>query len=206
MSVTRRSDLSFLAALAVLAACGGKDEPAAAAAQGAKAPSAVPVEVVAARRDTVVDAIEATGEIEAVQSIELRPDVDGRISEILVREGATVGKGTPLFRIDDAERRAEVERARADRDLAKQALDRTRELLAQKASSQSDLERAEATARSTQAQLDLLQIRLDRSVVRAPFSGVVGQRFVSIGDYVTSSTRLASLQTVSPQRATLQVP
>lgn len=204
MIVTVRT-VGLLAAAAVLVtACGGEAPDAKATAP--KGPTAVPVEVVAARTDTVVDAIEATGEIEAVQSIELRPDVDGRISEILVREGAVVAKGTPLFRIDDAERRAEVDRATADRDLAKQALERTRDLLAQDAASRSDLERAEATARSTQAQLDLLAVRLNRSVVRAPFGGVVGQRFVSIGDVVTSSTRLAALQTVSPQRAALQVP
>ena len=51
---------------------------------------------------------------------------------------------------------------------------RTRELLSQKASSQSELERAEATARSTEAEYQLLKVRLDRTTVRAPFSGVVG--------------------------------
>lgn len=194
----------LLLAAATTIACGKDDSATKTAA--AKAPPAIPVEVVAARTDTVTDAIEATGEIEAMQSIELRPDVDGRIAEILVREGAMVAKGAPLFRIDAAERRAEVARATADRDLARQALERTRDLLTQKASSQADLERAEAMARSTDAQLELLTIRLDRSVVRAPFAGVVGQRFVSIGDFVTSASRLAALQTIAPQRAAVQVP
>ena len=70
----------------------------------------------------------------------------------------------------------------------------------------SDLERAEATERGTRAQVDLLKIRVERSVVRAPFSGVVGQRFVSQGDYVTTSSRLVTLQTVNPQRVTFRVP
>ena len=108
--------------------------------------------------------------------------------------------------MDDGELKAEVARAEADRDLARQALARTRELIDQQASSQADLERAEATARSTRAQYDLLSLRLARTTVRAPFSGVVGQRFVSVGDYLTTSTRLASLQTVHPQRAAFQVP
>ena len=108
--------------------------------------------------------------------------------------------------MDDAELKAQVARAEADRDLARQSLARTRDLLGQKASSQSELERAEATARSNEAQLALLTIRLERTVVRAPFAGVVGQRFVSLGDYVTTDTRLLSLQTVSPQRAVFQVP
>ena len=185
---------------------GPKGGGAAGGAAGGGGPPAMPVEVAVARTDTVVDAILATGQMEAMQSIELRPEVEGRLAEILVREGALVGKGTPLFKVDDAELRAQVARAEADRDLARQSLTRTRDLLTQKASSQSELERAEATARSNDAQLSLLSTRLERTVVRAPFAGAIGQRFVSLGDYVTTDTRLVSLQTVSPQRAVFQVP
>jgi membrane fusion protein (multidrug efflux system) len=166
----------------------------------------MPVETAAARADTVIDAILATGQVEALQSIELKPDAEGRLVRILVREGALVGRGTPLFKIDDAELKAQVAEVTAERDLARQSLNRTRDLLSQKASSQAELERTEATLRSNQAQLDRLKVRLDRTLVRAPFAGVVGQRFVSLGDYVTSDSRLAALQTVSPQRASFQVP
>jgi membrane fusion protein, multidrug efflux system len=164
------------------------------------------VEAAAARSDTVIDAIQATGQIEAIQSIDLKPEVEGRLVRILVREGALVNRGTPLFKIDDAELKAQVAQIEADRDLAQQSLTRTRDLLQQKASSQAELERAEATLRSNQAQLERLSVRLDRTLVRAPFAGVVGRRFVSLGDYVNSDTRLAALQTVSPQRASFQVP
>jgi membrane fusion protein, multidrug efflux system len=173
---------------------------------GGGGPPAMPVEVVTAVADTVVDAILATGQIEAINSVELRPDIEGRIVAILVREGSMVSKGQPLFQVDDAELKAEVARAEAERDLARQSLTRTRELLSQKASSQSELERAEATARSTEAQYQLLKVRLDRTTVRAPFSGVAGRRLVSLGDYVTTDTGLMTLQTVSPQRAVFQVP
>ncbi len=195
----------FILSLA-LSACGKAGDP---AVRGAGAPGAtppMPVEVAAAFTDTVLDAISATGQIEAVQSIDLRPDVEGRITAILVREGSYVGQGTGLFRIDDAELRAQADRARADRDLARQNLDRTKELLAQNASSQAELERAEAAFRSAAASLALLEVRINRSTVRAPFAGVMGQRYVSLGDYVTTSTRLASLQTVHPERAVLTVP
>ena len=57
----------------------------------------MPVEVAAARADTVVDAILATGQIEAMQSIELRPDVEGRVVQILVREGIAGGRGYPAL-------------------------------------------------------------------------------------------------------------
>src|SRR5213594_2891102 len=202
-------DAVWLMALAIAAgACkkGKAGGPDPAGGGGGGAPMGLPVEVVVARTDTVRDEISATGQIEAVQSIDLRPEVDGRIVEIPVREGQEVDKGTPLFKVDDAQLQAQVAQLAAQRDLAQQALARAKELAQQNASSAADLEQAEATARSAQAQYDLQRIRLDRTTVRAPFAGVVGQRYVSLGDYVTTSTRLASLHTVNPQRATFQVP
>jgi len=162
--------------------------------------------VVVAWADTVVDAITATGQVEAVQSIELRPEVDGRIVEIMVREGGAVAEGAGLFRIDDKELQAQVARAEATRDLARQAAERTRQLAAERASTTAEMERTEASLRSAQADLDLLSLRLERTVVRAPFAGVAGQRLVSLGDYVNSNSRLVVLQTVDPQRASFQVP
>src|SRR5439155_348226 len=174
---------------------GGAGDP------GGGAPMGMPVEVVVARTDTVRDEISATGQIEAVQSIDLRPEVDGRIVEILIREGQEVEQGTPLFKVDDAQLKAQVAQLEAQRALA-----RAKDLAQQNASSTADLEKAEAEARGAQAQYDLQRIRLERTTVRAPFAGVVGQRWVSLGDYVTNSTKLASLHTVNPQRATFQVP
>ena len=206
MSVARLGVVALLA----LAACGKKaeDGPGAGAGDGGGGGGApgLPVEVAVARQDTVVDAILATGEVEAIQSAELKPEIDGRITEILMREGTEVREGAPLFRIDDAELKAEVARATAERDLAEQALARTRSLLDQKAASTSDLERAEATARSARASLELLQVRLGRTTVRAPFSGILGQRMVSLGDYVTTGTSLVRIQTVDPQRVSFTVP
>ena len=198
--------------LALGAAACGKEAEGGNAGGGAEAGGeaggmpAMPVETAEARQDTVIETINATGQVEAVQSILLKPEVDGRIVQILVREGASVGRGTPLFKIDDAELRAQVDRAQADFDLAQQALDRTQSLMTQNASSQADLERAEAMSRGTRAQLELLKIRLERTTVRAPFAGVVGARTVSLGDFVGTDTELISLQTIDPMRATFDVP
>ena len=202
MSRTSWSAPVFLLVAALSAACGGGDG----ANGGFGGAPQMPVNTALARADTVIDELRTTGQIEAVQAIELRPEVSGRLQEILVREGAQVARGTGLFKVDDAELQAEVARLEAEMDLANQALERTRELLDRNASSAADLERAEATARSTRAQLDLQQTRLDRTVVRAPFGGEVGERLVSLGDYLTPATSLTTLQTVDPQRARFDVP
>ncbi|MDH3498155.1 MAG: efflux RND transporter periplasmic adaptor subunit [Gemmatimonadota bacterium] len=192
---------SVMVLAAAFVGCGGEASPAGGAAGGGGGAPVFPVDVAVARTDTVIETIRATGAIEAVQAIELRPEVEGRIVEILAREGTEVVEGTGLFKIDDSQLKAQVARLEAERDLATQALRRTSELIERNASSAADLEQAEANARSAEAQLELQQIRLERTVVRAPFSGVTGVRLVSLGDYVTSATRLTTLQTVDPQRA-----
>jgi membrane fusion protein, multidrug efflux system len=184
---------------------GGSGE-AGAAAGGPPAMPPMPVDVDTARRRSVVDAVRATGRIEAQQAIELRPDEQGRITRLLFREGQFVDAGTPLVKVDDAMLKAQTERAKADRDLSTQQLERVRRLRAQNAAAPADLERAEAAARSAEAGLALLELQLERTTVRAPFAGAIGQRFVSVGDYVTTQTRLLTLQTVDPQRAVIEVP
>lgn len=184
-------------------------DAAASAEGGAGGPPAMPpmpVDVDTARRQSVVDAVRATGRIEALQAIELRPDEQGRVTQILFREGQSVAAGTPLVKIDDAMLKAQAERARADRDLAIQQLERVRRLRAQNAAPAADLERAEANARSSEAGLALLELQIERTTVRAPFAGAVGQRYVSVGDYVTTSNRLLTLQTVNPQRVVIEIP
>src|SRR6478609_11563620 len=117
-----------LAATILLAACGGKAEGeagAGAAAGGGMPP--MPVDADTARLGQVIDAVRATGRVEAVQSIELRSDESGRITAILFKEGQYVAAGTPLVKIDDEMLRAQAARVEAERDLAKQKLARLTE-------------------------------------------------------------------------------
>ena len=204
------ASLLALLAIVIVVARGGFKNSAVAQTESAagSAPSMppMPVDVDTARLDAVTDAVRATGRIEALQAVDLRPDETGRIVQLLFTEGQYVAKGAPLVRIDDAMPRAQAERAKAERDLTGQQLARVQRLREQNASTPADLERAEAAARSAEAALGVLELQIERSTVRAPFAGVVGQRFVSAGDYVTSATRLLTLQTVDPQRAVIEVP
>ena len=199
---------TLLLSVLALAGCGkGNDAQAEAAAGGPPGGMPpMPVDVDSARRGRVVDAVRATGRIEAVNAIELRPDEQGRVTAILFREGQYVERGTPLVRIDDEMLRAQAARAEAERDLAKQKRARVERLRTDNAAAPADYEEAAATARAAEATLAALQLQIQRSTVRAPFSGVVGQRFVSLGDYVTTGSRLLALQTTDPQRAVIEIP
>lgn len=180
--------------------------PAADAAAAQQQMPPMPVDVATAEEHNVVDAVRATGRVEAIQAVELRPDEGGRITRLMFTEGQRVQAGAPLIAIDDALLRAQAARAAAERDLARQQLARVQKLRAENAASPADLERAEANARAAQAALDVLELQVSRTTVRAPFTGVIGQRFVSTGDYVTTATPLLTLQTTDPQRVVIEVP
>src|SRR5436309_12872058 len=115
-------DAVWLMTLAIAAgACkkgkaGGPDP----AGGGGGAPMGMPVGVAVARTDTVRDEIAATGQIEAGQAIDLRPEVDGRIGEILTPEGQEGHQGTPLITVEDPQLQAQVAQLAAQRDLAQQ--------------------------------------------------------------------------------------
>lgn len=166
----------------------------------------MPVDIDTARLQPVTEAVRVTGHIEAVQSIDLRPDETGRITKLLFREGQRVEAGTPLIQIDASLLEAQAVRAEAERDLAQQQLARVERLRADNASSPADLERAQAAARSAEAALGVLRLQIARTTVRAPFTGVIGQRLVSLGDYVTPATPLLTLHTVDPQFVVIDVP
>ena len=203
---TKTTNALAVITLLLVGGCGkGGDAQAAAGGPPGGMPP-MPVDVDTARVGRVVDNVRATGRIEAVQSIELRPDEQGRITELLFHEGQYVARGTPLVRIDDEMLRAQAARAEAERDLARQKLARAERLRTDNANAPADYDEAAAGARAAEAALAALQLQIQRSTVRAPFSGVVGQRFVSLGDYVTSSSRLLALQTTDPQRAVIEIP
>jgi membrane fusion protein (multidrug efflux system) len=214
----RRKIIYTVAAVAAILIIGwltlGRKDNASAQKAGAGGPGAgapasmppMPVDVATATSQPIADAVRATGHIEAIQAVQLRSDEQGRITALMFHEGQYVSQGQPLVKIDDAVLRAQAERADADRDLAQQQLARVKRLREQNAAPPADLERAEAAARTANAALSLLNVQIARTTVRAPFSGVVGQRMVSLGDYVTTSTPLLTLQTVDPQRAVIEVP
>ena len=108
--------------------------------------------------------------------------------------------------MDDAELKAEVARAEAERDLARQSLARTRELLSQKASSQSELERAEATARSTEAESSCSRSGSTAPQCARPSRVWSAERLVSLGDYVTTSTGLMSCRPSHPSAPSFRCP
>jgi membrane fusion protein, multidrug efflux system len=166
----------------------------------------VVVETATAQSIDLQDAITAIGTLRAAESVVIKSEVSGRIEKISFADGAKVKKGDVLITFDAAVQRAQVDQARAERDLAIAKLKRTQELFDKKFLSAASLDDARANEKIVGARLSLAQANLEKMTLRAPFDGSIGIRQVSVGDYIKEGIDLVNLEDLSAMKADFRVP
>jgi RND family efflux transporter MFP subunit len=127
----------------------------------------------------------ATGRIEGWREADVISKVAGRILRIEYEEGDTIESDAAVVRLEDRDLDARVREAAARTDNAEHALARMRKLRVDGIVSASDLERAEAEARSADAALDLARATLDYATIKAPFRGTMVRKFKEVGEGVS---------------------
>jgi membrane fusion protein (multidrug efflux system) len=150
--------------------------------------------------------ITAVGSVRSDESVTLRPEVTGRIAEIRFKEGQAVAKGALLVKLDDSVVKADAEQARANLWLAKAKSDRAAELNQKGFVSAQAKDEAEGGLRVAQATLASAEARLAKMEIRAPFSGVIGLRQVSVGDYVKDGQDMVNLEAIEALKVDFKVP
>jgi membrane fusion protein, multidrug efflux system len=152
------------------------------------------VDVIIATPQVVSNSIEANGTVTANEYVELRPEVSGRITYLNVNEGSRVSKGAIIARINDADLVAQMQKSKVQLELAEQTEGRLKKLLEVSGVNQSDYDVALNQVNGLKADIAYTQTLIDKTIIRAPFSGVLGLRQVSPGAYVTSANVIASIQ------------
>jgi len=197
--------LVFLGLAALFAGC-GSDE----AEKTIAGPTPVTVERLIA--EAIEIRIEATGQLIAKERAEVAAEVAGQITEIAFEEGAAVEEGELVLTTDPERRRLERASAVALRDEARAAVreserdfNRRKELHGRNVTSQTQLDQAETGLTLAKSRLLAAEARLgmaERAVrdatVRAPFAGLIAQRFVSRGEYVSEGQKLFELVSLDP--------
>ncbi|HEX8460482.1 MAG TPA: efflux RND transporter periplasmic adaptor subunit, partial [Segetibacter sp.] len=197
---------SVFSFLFLLAACGGKDQKAAAGAGGAAGAGAAPVvkdyPVITVTPQTTTLFTDFPATVQGQQNIEIRPKIDGYIQTIYVDEGATVRRGQPLFRIsapqyeqDVRTAQANIKIAQADVNAAQMQVNKVRPLVEKNIISHFELESAQYTLQSRQAALAQARATLANArtnlgytSVTSPVNGVVGTIPYKIGSLVSGNT------------------
>ncbi|MFZ9841566.1 MAG: efflux RND transporter periplasmic adaptor subunit [Burkholderiaceae bacterium] len=171
-----------------------------------KGPPPAPVEVATVVEQSIADTLSVTGEFKSRQSVDLRPEVAGRIAEIHFKDGQSVDKGQLLVSLDDRLLKAELAQAKAEAELAASNYNRAQDLFAKKFISARALDESKAAAEVAAAKRDLSQARLDRMVLTAPFAGRVGLRQHSVGDFVKDGDTVAIVEDSSRLMFDFRVP
>ncbi len=158
------------------------------------------------RLQTFDNNLSLSGSIEANEQVEIRSEVSGIVKNIYFQEGSNVSKGQILFKVNDIELKAQLTQAKTKESLASENERRAKLLLQKEAISQEEYDVARADLQSAKAQSQLIQAQIEKTSVRAPFSGKIGLRSISPGTYVTPTLLVAKLVNSGQLKITFSIP
>lgn len=150
--------------------------------------------------------LEISGSIEANESIALQSEVPGLVTGIYFNEGSNVSKGKLLVKINDRDIQAQLQEALTNQKLSATNEGRAKQLLSKGAISQEEYDTSLADLESLKAQSQLIRAQLARTSIYAPFSGKIGLRNISVGEYLTPSKVIANLMSTNPIKVNFSVP
>lgn len=164
------------------------------------------VDVIIAKKQSISSNVEANGSIIANEFVELHTEVSGRITYLNIPEGNVVTQGTVLAKINDADLQAQLAKTKVLLDLAEKTEKRLGKLLSINGISQGEYDTALNQVNSLKADLAYTQVLIDKTVLKAPFTGVVGLRQISLGAFVSATTIIATIQQVNKLKVDFTVP
>lgn len=164
----------------------------------AQAPNRAPPGVVVATVElkSFPLAVEALGNASANEAIEIRPEITARLTAIRFEEGQMVNAGAVLAELENVEPLADLAAARANLVDSGSQFRRSRELFKTNVVSESQLQQLEATREADRAAVAAAEARLEDTVIKAPFSGRLGLRRVSVGSLVSPATIITTLDDI----------
>ena len=170
------------------------------------AESLLPVDVVVMQYSSVTDRIFSSGTVEANERIDLRAEVTGIVEAIYLTEGSRVQEGDLLLKINDSELQAQKSRAEYRYNLAAQQEERQRRLLEKGGVSQEDYDATLNQVNVFRSEMQLIDAQLEKTEIRAPFSGRIGLKYVSKGQFIGPDQPIASLQELDRVKIDFSVP
>jgi len=167
-------------------------------------PTAVTTVVV--KKETWPSTLSVIGTAAAIQGVTVSADLPGTIDKIHFESGQWVKEGEILIELDTRQERAQLASLEAQRDLAKVNYGRAQELVKSGVIARQEFDNATAQQKATEAQVGDIKAAIARKTIHAPFSGVLGIRQVSLGQYLAAGQSIVSLQTLSPIYVNFGIP
>lgn len=150
--------------------------------------------------------LEITGSVEANEAITLKSEVSGLVTGIFFKEGSNVTKGSLLLKINDSDVQAQLKEALTKVNLSAANENRAKQLLQKGAISQEEYDTSFAELQTLKSQVQLIKAQLAKTTIKAPFSGKIGLRSISVGEYLTPNSTIANLLSINPVKISFAVP
>ena len=173
---------------------------------GGRSGATAAVTTATVRSERLSQKLEALGNARANESVDISSKTSNVVTAIRFGDGQRVNRGQVLVQLDDAQTRADVAAAQAAVAESERLYNRSRELMATEALSKAQFDQLEATLKANRARLAAAQARLEDTVIRAPFSGRVGLRRVSVGTLISPGDVITTLDDTSVIKLDFSVP
>lgn len=171
-----------------------------------KTTAPIAVNYFVAKHFQFINNVYTTGKIGALNEIEIKPEVTGKVVAIYFKEGEAVTKGAPLIKINDADLQAQLLKNKTQLQLSQEKSDRLKKLLDIKGVSQEEADIQENEIASLKADQAFINAQLAKTTITAPFNGIVGLKSISEGAYVSMGQVIASLVQVKPLYIEFSIP
>lgn len=201
MALIKYSQLLLI--ILALTSCKEKKAPPAAANSSGRA---LMVEGFIVRPTVLNETISVPGTLRAFETTEIRPEVTGRVVSISFTEGRYVEKGTLLVTLFNDDLKARLNKLKVQLSKAETTAKRYSELLKISGISQQEFDLAELEVHNLNADIQLVNVDIARTEIRAPYSGQLGLRNVSLGAYVTPNDVITNISQVNKLKIDFTVP
>jgi membrane fusion protein, multidrug efflux system len=169
-------------------------------------PQVLEVEGQVVNTSSINEVIEVSGTILANEATEIRPEISGRLTQLNIKEGANVSKGTLLAKINDADLQAQLKKLQVQLQIAEKAEERQRELLKIGGIAQQDYDLSVLQVSNIKADIELVKVSITKTEIRAPYDGRIGLKNISPGAYISPTTLLTTITQISQKKVEFSVP
>jgi len=173
---------------------------------GGKKSGPLAVDIQILKPEKASGSLQSTGTVLPNEKVELSPEAAGKVSGIYFKEGGYVKAGQLLIKLNDADLKAQINKAKVNLKLAEDKAARQEKLLAIQGTSKEDYDIAQNEVLIYKADIAYYQTLIDKTELRAPFSGIVGFRNIALGSYVSPSIVVATLQQLNPIKIEFTAP
>ena len=190
----------------LLPSCKEEKKEAAPAAGGPKKDMPIQVNGFTVVAKNLAENLEVPGTLQPFEETEIRPEISGRLVALYIQEGNTVQKGALLAKLFDEDLQAQLKKLQVQLQIAEKTLERQQELLKIQGISQQEVDLSELQVNNIKADMELVRVNISKTEIRAPYSGRLGLRNVSLGAYVSPTMVLTTLRQLNQLKLDFTVP